>query len=109
MSGNAVEHYPLVFSRYSLQSALELANRAYQFTSSSIIQARINMMIIWLEYSLDMLYALDKDNKPRCANAIMRLIEDASEKGYPIFDRQMLLKYPFINRLSTDGNINTPK
>jgi hypothetical protein len=99
VSGNAREHFSQVFSSHSLQSALALARQAYRYPSSPVVQARIEMMIIWLQYSLHMKYIFDDNNRPQSANTVIHLIEEATDKNYPLIDKPLLMKYPFIHRL----------
>jgi hypothetical protein len=101
ISGDARRNFPRICKEDTLKSALLGAEDAYRQVHDPKIKARVDMMIIWLKYSLSMRYIINGKNREHNIQMIASLIKESERKGYPIFNKKILFKPGHLGKFVT--------
>ena len=84
-----------------MEKALSLAEEAYKQPLDQKVKARVDMMVIWLKYSLSMRYIIDGKNREHNIQMIASLIKESEKKEYPIFNKKVLFRQGYLGKFVT--------
>jgi hypothetical protein len=99
ISGDARRNFTRIFREDTLKKALLGAEDAYRQVHDPKIKARVDMMIIWLKYSLSMRYIINGKNREHNIQVMASLIKESGKKGYPIFNEKVLFKPSYLGKI----------
>ncbi|MDH5561610.1 MAG: DUF4838 domain-containing protein [Deltaproteobacteria bacterium] len=88
--GHAKKNFTRVFQKYTLNEALRISKEELGKSHDKLVKERIQIMTLWLEYTVTMREILDGNEGNKQREKIRNIIATATEKNYLLFDQTML-------------------
>jgi hypothetical protein len=101
ISGNARRNFTKIFKEDTLKSALSLAEEAYKQAYDQKVKSRVDMMVIWLKYSLSMRHVIEGEHREHNIQVMASLLKESEKKGYLIFNKKILFKPGCLGKFVT--------